>query len=102
MTDTRRMHTPGPWRLEHSSMTGQYVVRMGKAAIVVSDNADSAANARLIAAAPELLEALRSISAIAFHLGWNEGNRPDLSNEDRWRIVNIYRTALAKVNGEHA
>lgn len=61
-------HTPGPWLIEdhggnHAYLSGrnwigfvEVVVRMGTAQTV---SPEGMANARLIAAAPELLEALR-------------------------------------------
>jgi len=60
-------HTPGPWSLwtgrpygEHGTITDD---RLGRHLAVMSGGApETAANARLIAAAPELLEALKQIA----------------------------------------
>jgi len=68
MTDGK--HTPGPWRVEgnqerafHIStdnvMVGPYVVAGG----IVACDIEHEPNARLIAAAPEMLEALREMLA---------------------------------------
>ncbi len=68
---TERKHTPGPWKaydaaaygthIKHGSMTGQCIaaVHLYQGLSVET----YAANARLIAAAPELLEALHSAYA---------------------------------------
>lgn len=55
------MHTAGPWRIQFAG--GAHVIlsgsRSSSIAQVVAHDAEDAANARLIATAPELLEALR-------------------------------------------
>ena len=64
-------HTPRPWRLEQVGWEGQYIYGKDKRVpgvdrfiASVSLHFDGAeANARLIAAAPELLEALRDVTA---------------------------------------
>ena len=52
-------HTPGPWRI---SSIGSYGLTIGDEKQIIGtvhgDNSESIANARLIAAAPDLLEAL--------------------------------------------
>lgn len=90
-------HTPGPWEMvEHSwSRTGIYAKAIGIAALDIADEATEetqeewqammAANARLIAAAPDLLSACQS--AIS-HLEWS------LTAEDP-RCVAM-RAAIAK------
>ena len=55
----KQAHTPGPWQQD-----GQYIAAQGvDEYIVTCHGADGSANARLIAAAPELLAALRKIVA---------------------------------------
>lgn len=68
-------HTPGPWTIcEHSwARTGIYAKHIGIAALDIEQDADEdtqaeleavmAANARLIAAAPDLLATLRRCAA---------------------------------------
>lgn len=73
-------HTPGPWRVHQVQLIGttdaENIVHsveaspMGQPAIVApeiwgSSNAMRLANARLIAAGPELLQALKEVVAIA-------------------------------------
>jgi hypothetical protein len=78
MADTGKpqQHTPGPWRREGDHIVGQrYVCELSDWAIVAAGSsypeinaaltAERDANAALIAAAPELLEALRRVLAIA-------------------------------------
>lgn len=57
-------HTPGPWTMrEHPTEYGLYRVfgptRRSAVAVVVESTDEHEADARLIAAAPELLDALR-------------------------------------------
>ena len=60
-------YTPGPWRAEKTRpttrTTGAWHVfdAFGTTAVVLGNDDEAAANARLIAAAPELLEALRGL-----------------------------------------
>jgi len=71
MTDaispTNVAHTPGPWRLTpYSSIVGRGVVANGGIVIATihgDPHPSAEANARLIATAPELLEALRELLA---------------------------------------
>ena len=65
-------HTPGPWFVttQDDYPTGEVSADpMGVRHIVTTYCDDAKANARLIAAAPELLEALQAV--------WNEGVIPD-------------------------
>jgi hypothetical protein len=61
-------HTPGPWRYERqnpSPTTGEHMIAGGKPGYLAEvrdcGSGDVAANALLIAAAPELLEALKAV-----------------------------------------
>ena len=62
-------HTPGPWEMRGPCASGRYSVIHNGPLFYVGDAGepgDGEANARLAAAAPELLEALREIhNAIA-------------------------------------
>lgn len=65
-------HTPGPWRVEERDRMGLLTIYAPSSNIVVAEIeehhvsvTDSFADARLIAAAPELLAMLREIVAIA-------------------------------------
>lgn len=68
MTDTQ--HTPGPWTVAEDDINGQAIVRGRHTEIATcwhhclgSLEIQMRANARLIAAAPELLEALEACLA---------------------------------------
>ncbi len=91
MTTTQRTHTPGPW--EYALSTDKYVIRTGLnkgAPIGFTTGAIrvAQANARLIAAAPELLEALQYLIQ----------GRPGEAQFDRLydARVNAARAAIAK------
>jgi hypothetical protein len=66
---TEAKHTPGPW--QSCNYDGRCRVILGddlRIAVVLGDHDESAANARLIAAAPDLLEALELwLSAADIH-----------------------------------
>ena len=96
-------HTPGPWHYEESPMktgwcvvTGNnYLADVHKHVGAMVDDVQDEANARLIASAPELLEALESMVAEFDNL--NRALDPELS-VDRPRI--LARAAIAKVKGK--
>lgn len=88
-------HTPGPWRI---SMSGYSVKSMCDDMPIVASNPRGLAmkerhaqawleNARLISAAPDLLEAVRQLR--------------DLAEREGWRHVAIYAAdkAIAKAEG---
>jgi hypothetical protein len=53
-------HTPGPWKITHDTKSGQFVtetkIRDKTSGVIATMHINSENNARLIAAAPELLE----------------------------------------------
>ena len=52
-------HTPGPWKITHTALNGYRVSdSTGWGVAVVLKDVNDKANARLIAAAPQMLEAL--------------------------------------------
>jgi len=100
-------HTPGPWRAFEHSWCDTSIVADGfdhgicsldiNHATEESQEADAAlmaANARLIAAAPDLLESLHEIRALA---------HDDIADPDdravRGRIVAMARDAIKKATG---
>lgn len=76
---TQAKHTPGPWIIEDITDDGQSVISaasknwidFARVWVVTDESTDKEgeANARLIAAAPELLEALKDVMS-AVELGW--------------------------------
>lgn len=85
-------HTPGPWRVGDAGHT-VFGPRKPDATlpVIIAQRLDSIANARLIAAAPELLAALTALA-----------NREWSGEEKSWRtealeMRDFARAALAKV-----
>lgn len=80
-------HTPGPWSTNHAGFThaknGACVAEVG---IDVLPFEEVEANASLIAAAPDLLEALENIDN-------DNGQIPDHA----WRMI---KSAIARAKGE--
>jgi hypothetical protein len=78
-------HTPGPWRVcdEQEQILGP------EGEIIVWETGTNEANNRLIAAAPELLEALEAIATGAY------------DTEGDWRswVIERARAAIAKARG---
>lgn len=89
-------HTPGPWRAEEfDCTTGFWAVTCDGGDIVYAtlQSAHVAANARLIAAAPELLEAVRQFTAAA-----ERGAKVFL--DERGSCLRNARAAIAKATGQ--
>lgn len=96
-------HTPGPWRLHKMRRTIVASGPVGPSHTGVCDcaslynapdDATAAANARLIAAAPDMLEALQRIA-----------NAPAWGAPDRWEatpseVRQLARAAAAKATGQ--
>lgn len=89
-------HTPGPWRYDRcngSPTTGEHMIAGGKPGYLAEvrdcGSGDVSANARLIAAAPDLLEALRDC----------EQNMIISTVADMARLGRV-RAAIAKATGE--
>ena len=92
-------HTPGPWKygIELSSRSGEWLISFdagnrGRGIDIAETKAGSGqeeANARLIAAAPELLESLEHSQRLLERLG--------LQSSDEYQ-ANSY--IIAKANGE--
>ena len=101
---TEAKHTPGPWTSRATASLGpQYVVYPEAAgpdvAIVYDHDGCTEANARLLASAPELLEALRQ---------WRSTIGP-MSIGERWtteqalaayKCMSASRAAIAKAEGK--
>jgi hypothetical protein len=100
MTDTQ--HTPGPWAVYRAVQNeGEFIIHQGATDIAVTRWAlgDCNANARLIAAAPDLLEILGDI------LPWLEKAEAEGVFENcsapkgGQRAINRARAAIAKATG---
>ena len=104
-------HTPGPWAFSRSDNFGDarfyvaqqdgapYTPNYSDVATLIAETVSGErvsiqeANARLIAAAPELLEALRAVDVLFGHLARDSTQRIWLDNA---------RAAIAKAEGREA
>lgn len=81
-------HTPGPWNIYFNSQDDMVIRKMlpdGQESHSIARCHSGAANARLIASAPDLLEALRPIAKYG-----------EISAE----IIDVARAAIAKATGK--
>lgn len=103
-------HTPGPWRFDAEygrvEADGRRVCDMPSAGLSLYPE-EYEANARLIAAAPEMLEALREAEdLVGFHEGCEEVPRPGMhpqvliNAEDYRKILGALRAGIAAATGE--
>jgi hypothetical protein len=96
--------TPGPWRVLGSTTVirdigqaiGEVICEVEDTSSFVQDELRLAANARLIAAAPDLLEACRVLAE-----GWMQRNHPDspgvtITDEQMAEAAYDARSAIAK------
>lgn len=85
-------YTPGPWEtlayISHEQQTDFILVKIGRRVHMVGYSDEDKANARLIAAAPELLEALEAILEDAF------------GGMDTLARIQAAEAAIAKAKGE--
>ena len=95
MTDTQ--HTPGPWTVAEDDINGQAIVRGEHSEIATcwhhclgSLEIQMRANARLIAAAPDLLEACQTLATLRDTDDWIATGR---------LAVKQARDAIAKATG---
>lgn len=100
-------HTPGPWVAERLDDEGHYdITNVSKSAVIATTagwydddddrgTTEAAFNARLIAAAPEMLEALKDAQAA---MAW--WDNPEQCTEDFKRVsLARARAAIAKAEG---
>ena len=89
MTDTT--HTPGPWRVLHKR--GVFLMDTETLAIGMADRhrKEHVANARLMAAAPDMLAALQEVLPLAEN--WGHPDHPGIV---------AARTAIARATGGRA
>lgn len=96
---TQAAHTPGPWKV--SKPTGNYIDAPTGGSIAALTYGATKADARLIAAAPELLAALADLVRV-----WDENNGPDPipefteSGAPRNALIEKARAAITKAKGE--
>ena len=85
-------HTPGPWQT-HKDCTDIYTSSGFSICEFYSlpQNGEELANARLIASAPDLLEALKAMLEKAYKQNWNDGYPAQVSAAE---------TAIARATGK--
>jgi len=92
-------HTEGPWDYVSAEHTAGWGVCVGDGNDLIlrmvgrKPKAEKQANARLIAAAPDLLDALRELTIAAEAAGWDV-------DADNAPILKAARAALAKATGD--
>ncbi|HCK4463466.1 TPA: hypothetical protein N0H24_006107 [Pseudomonas aeruginosa] len=93
-------HTPGPWKVGTPGPNGCYTVgtqgglmtAMIAHSICEPDQIETAnANARLMAAAPEMLGALQHIEEY-----WNRDSNEQAMTDALWHIIETAQAAIAK------
>lgn len=104
---TKPAFTPGPWEasLEAARFIIQHIPQygMGKRAIAYTGGAEPANpfNAHLIAAAPEMFEALERLFTVTVSMKFERGDGPPILNDAAYdKALAATRTALAKARGE--
>lgn len=98
--EAKKTHTPGPWKI--GELSNEILSPRGYAVAAVPDSAGEpeleqwAIDARLIAAAPELLEALSDLLAkVAYRQDQPLGGRPMFTGLELVR----FRSIIAKARG---
>lgn len=86
-------HTPGPWHSRPVGFRGHMEIFTARDDLIAALHlrGETAANARLVAAAPDLLAALLHVMP---HVGTN------YSGKQRYDILETARAAIAKATGE--
>lgn len=84
-------HTPGPWDISEYKDGHAFVFDpdMGFVCNVMTGSSEGVANARLIAAAPDMLKALKRM------VDWFEQDNPDPAYDE----LMLARAAIAKAEG---
>lgn len=96
-------HTPGPWLVEQGGCdgSGEFGINAhtNKGTFYVAETIggldEEEENARLIAAAPELLETLIHIEEY-----WNRDQNETAMANALWHIIDEARSAIVKARGE--
>ena len=91
-------HTPGPWEAVKTVVytpEGKILASFVRGFLDRKNHAEDVANANLVSAAPDLLEALE---AYHFHFGILEEN--EFINAEARRCASLARAAIAKAKGE--
>ena len=95
-------HTPGPWTTKETGYLNQMIDVEPSIGCVYGVGDKGQANARLIAAAPDLLAALEVLMGIVSDSNGVSGYHlnGDIAEWDEFDEINIAIAALAKAKGE--
>lgn len=106
MEATKTLHTPGPLRVDGRDIYGKYrgtdqlvgtAYREERGRNTIDDGQEAEANARLWAAAPDLLEALIAAKRELWDIAREQWNLEDFNN---WAVVQQINAALEKADGK--
>jgi len=105
-TETRTdadAHTPGPWE-QHNLMVYECSCGHTLAHLGGCTDPEAEANARLMAAAPDLLEfaryAIERIETLRGMTGYTEGDGDLWAGPWSWTVVDAAREVIARATGE--
>lgn len=102
--NTHKTHTPGPWKENSDSdiatvLSHPYaIVALGVIVADVTDVPEQEANARLIAAAPDLLEALTDLYAAVARLMLDDPTHHEIADKTAAAGLKAH-AAIAKARG---
>lgn len=104
---TAAQHTPGPWRVERTPGADSRLIKDGSGTVAEVFADDGGSDARLIAAAPELLAIVQMVANLGEYRELVEKMAKALRPHERDAFVKLYRedarAAIAKANdGEDA
>jgi hypothetical protein len=102
MGEVKTAHTPGPWDDDNNDGFSIWNIWAGTQIVakVIGDSAETNANARLIAAAPCLLGALRGVMpAVEAYLMTGDAGASRLKRRVFRREIDAARAAIAKATG---
>lgn len=101
-------HTPGPWTVQRIDIDCgiiQWAIELPDMRVIAHTGADVSvaqdkANARLIAAAPEMLQALKEI-VFEFECQYDTANEPEgVMEKARLKVIKQCKKAIAKAEGK--
>ena len=91
-------HNSGPWKITHTAINGYRVNdSTGWGVAIVLKDVNDKANAHLIAAAPQILEALEELVELKDH---RHSLPVEIYQESREKAWNKCRAAIAAAKGE--
>ena len=91
-------HTPGPWQLNKDGARNMVTIGPGIVCWIESYKPQATANAHLISAAPELLEALEDLLAMDRAVISRIGDKELAEFDATWQIKKV-RAAINKAKG---